>query len=197
MHNGLALLQKGHLFDSTGLDNLIDAVYNPVRFGLITDPALLVAVTGVCLQTGELRLFTSRPLTANPPHYNTQTIASRDDLVDAIRASTHQPFFMRPVRFRSAPTTPPRHYVDGGGREYAAIQVALDAGADEVLAILLSPETHETDDSIRPNDLIGVLQRTIDIFSEDVNLNDVRVPDLRSRGTNYWLAVRAGMQAAA
>ncbi|MBO0935999.1 patatin-like phospholipase family protein [Fibrella sp. HMF5335] len=192
-HDAAALFRTGCLFNSFKLDQLIDTVYDAPRFGRIVTPEKQVGVSAVCLQTGELRLFTTQPLAARLPHYTTQTIASRNDLVDAILASTHQPFFLEPVRIRSAPVAPARHYVDGGVREYAAIQVALDAGADEVLAVLLSPETPEAADSLKPNDLIGVLQRTIDIFSEDVSLNDVRVPDILSRGANYVLAVRQAM----
>lgn len=194
--DGATILRRGCLFDSTGLDTLVDTVYTPVRFGLLTDPAIRVGVTATCLQTGDLLIATTRPLPDRLPQYRTRTLGSRNDLVDAVRASAHQPFFMRPVRFQSDPPQPPRFYVDGGVREYAAIQVALDAGADEVLAILLSPETPPPDDTLSTTDLISVLQRTIDIFSEDVNLNDVRVPDLISRGTNYWLAVRANLFAA-
>ncbi|MBO0929647.1 patatin-like phospholipase family protein [Fibrella aquatilis] len=198
IHDATALFAKGCLFNSLKLDRLVDTVYDTTRFGLIKATGKQVGVSAVCLQTGELRIFTSQALAASLPHYTTQAINTRNDLVDAVLASSHQPFFLEPVRIRSDPSVPgaPRHYVDGGVREYAAIQVALDAGADEVYAILLAPETPEAADTLKPNDLIGVLQRTIDIFSEDVSLNDVRLPDILSRGTNYVLAVRQAMVAA-
>ncbi|GAB4024664.1 patatin-like phospholipase family protein [Spirosoma koreense] len=195
-HDALSLLQSGCLFNSLGLDSLIDNVFDTTRFNSIRSASHQIGLSSVCLQTGESFIFTTQPLAARPPVYTTRTITSRNDLVDAILGSSHQPFFLEPVRIRSDPPAPARHFVDGGVREYAAIQVALDAGADEVLAILLSPEVPEADESTNPNDLIGVLQRTIDIFSDDVNLNDVRVPDILSRGTNYFLAVRDGMVAA-
>lgn len=199
MQDITGLLSTGHLFNSFNLDTLVDMVFNTTRFNQILASGQQVGFAAVCLQTGELRMFNTQPLAANPPHYNTQQINSRNDFVDAILASVHQPFFFNPVKIRSAPASPPnppRHFVDGGVREYAAIQVALDAGAQEVLAILLSPEAPDVVNDLKPTDLINVLQRTIDIFSDDVSLNDVRVPDLASRGTNYFLAVRDAMVAA-
>lgn len=196
MQDAMGLFGTGHLFNSFNLDTLVDTVFNTDRFNQIIGSGKQVGFSAVCLQTGELRMFNTQPLAAKPPHYTTQRIGSRNDFVDAILASAHQPFFFNPVKIRSAPADPPRHYVDGGVREYAAIQVALDAGAEEILAILLSPETPNSMNDLKSTDLISVLQRTIDIFSDDVNLNDVRVPDLVSRGTDYFLAVREAMVAA-
>ncbi|MBD2752889.1 patatin-like phospholipase family protein [Spirosoma validum] len=193
MQDVMGLFGTGHLFNSFNLDSLVDAVFNNTRFNQIIGSGKQIGVAAVCLQTGELRMFNTQPLAANPPHYTTQRIINRNDFVDAVLASAHQPFFFNPVKIRSAPADPPRHYVDGGVREYAAIQVALDAGAEEILAILLSPETPDSANELKSTDLISVLQRTIDIFSDDVNLNDVRVPDIVSRGTDYFLAVREAM----
>ena len=196
MHDLPSLVRTGCLFNSFLLDTLIDTVFDAARFVQMSSPQKQVGVSAVCLQTGELKLFTTQPLPANQPHYTTQTIQSRNDLVDAIMASVHQPFFLAPVRIRSAPVNPARHFVDGGVREYAPIQVALDAGATDIMAILLSPEVPEPVNDLDVKSLIDVLQRTVDIFSDDVNLNDVRVPDIMSRGTNYVLAVRQAMVAA-
>lgn len=196
MHDALRLLQTGFLFNSAGLDGLIDRVFDANRFAILLAGGRQVGLAAVCLQTGELRVFSTRPLPANRPHYTTQQLTTRADLIDAIRASVHQPFFFQPVRFRSDAGPQPRHYVDGGVREYAPIQAALDAGATDVVAVLLSPAEPEAAPGLNPSNLIGVLERTIDIFTNDVGLNDVRVPDLLSRGAAYVQALRGRLSAA-
>jgi len=85
-----------------------------------------------------------------------------------------------------------RQYVDGGVKEYAGIQLAIDAGAEEIYAIVLNPETKDVDE--QPfNDALAILERTIDIFTAGVGKNDVRIPAVYNKTLQYIASVQKKM----
>jgi hypothetical protein len=88
-----------------------------------------------------------------------------------------------------------RQYVDGGVREYAGVQLAIDAGADEIYAILLNPKNAPVAETTY-NDGFSILQRTIQIFTTDVGVNNLRIPMQYNRALRYIDAVKKKMTAA-
>jgi hypothetical protein len=86
-----------------------------------------------------------------------------------------------------------RQYVDGGVREYAGIQLAIDVGADEIFVILLNTGT-DTTVEMPFGDAFTILKQTIDIFTSDVGVNDVRVPGIYNKALRYIDAVRSKMK---
>ena len=96
------------------------------------------------------------------------------DFQRAMLASTCQPVFMQPVEvFRNA--VPVRQYVDGGIRELTPLQVAIDNGATEILAITLSPN-QSSPLTTKFTTGIAMLERTIDMLTEDVSESDYQLP---------------------
>jgi len=76
---------------------------------------------------------------------------------------------------------------------YAGIQMAIDNGATEIFTILLSPDTKTIDDQEYIN-LFSILQKTIDIFTDDVGKNDLIIPAQYNEALNYIDAVKKKMQ---
>jgi hypothetical protein len=62
-------------------------------------------------------------------------------------------------------------------REYLAVEMAIALDATEIHAVALSP-TEEVPEHKRYGNTFGILEKTIDQFSDDVGLNDIRIPML-------------------
>jgi predicted acylesterase/phospholipase RssA len=115
----------------------------------------------------------------------------------AIMASACQPVFMTPVKIDlnyAQGIEKNFQYVDGGVREYAGIQMAIDQGATEIFCILLAPEKTQIDDK-QFETLFPILERTISMFSEDVEKNDLFIPAQHAKALRYIASVKRKMQA--
>ena len=73
------------------------------------------------------------------------------------------------------------------------MQIAIDAGADEIFAISLSPLAKDHA-STRYTKTMDVLGRTLDIFTADVGDNDIKIPRLYNRALRYIQAVKQNMK---
>ena len=91
-------------------------------------------------------------------------------------------------------TSPVRQYVDGGIREPTPLQAAIDHGAETIIAITNNPAKVPDD-----NQLIAkatpMLERTIDLLSEDVGTNDYRLAFFYQQTNTYLNAIRAKLLA--
>lgn len=155
---------------------------------LSTGPRQLF-VTSVNLRTGRL---TYHHTGAGGFQTNGDLVhaADRETLMRAMLASASIPVLMQPAGLQPGGGGDP--FVDGGVREYAPIQVAIDAGATDIVVILLSPRERGP---ARENlgRLPGVLQRTIDLLCEEVGDGDVKLAQLHATGARYVQAVRDGL----
>ena len=189
------LLSETAIFDSSPLWKLLTHHYTDERYTQLLATGKPVFLTTVCLQTGGLVVFTTEK---NPPsvqNYQLQTLISADQFRKAVMASASQPVFMDPVLInKNVPGDPhPNYqYVDGGVREYAGVEIAINNGATEIFTILLSPDTKSTDNITYAN-LFGILQKTIDIFTDDVGKNDLIIPEQYNEALWYIDAVKNKM----
>jgi hypothetical protein len=110
-------------------------------------------------------------------------------------ASACQPVFMPPIQVNKDLADDAERtyqYVDGGVREYAGINMAIDNGASHIFTILLSPEGADLVE--KPFEkLFGILQRTIDIFTLDVGKNDLLIPAIYNDALKYIDTVKRKM----
>ena len=88
---------------------------------------------------------------------------------------------------------PQYQFVDGGVREYAGVQIAIDNGATEIFTILLSSGQPDPDDSTRTN-LFSILEKTVDIFIDDVGINDLLIPFQYIQALKYIDLVKNNMK---
>ena len=106
-------------------------------------------------------------------------------------ASASIPFVFPPVKLGSVR---PESYVDGGVREVIPIQAALDAGANEVFAVVASatgvpPATtftgHKPLNSFENSNILDIVQRVaMDIMPDETSVNETDPPP-----TGWGLAV--------
>lgn len=180
------------LFDAQPLAQLIKKTFTDGMYQSILDTAKGLYLTTVCLQTGRITYFTTSDLPLTSPEYDVIRIQDASTFRRAMFASSCQPVFMPPYNVIESQDL---QYVDGGLREYAPVDLAIDTGATEVYAILLSPEKPETDDHIFKSPF-EILQQTMDWFTMDVAVNDLRMPKYVNRSLQYLKAVKAKMKEA-
>ena len=178
------------LFDAAPLGRLVMKHYTDAACQKIFQSGREVYLVTTCLQTTEAVVWTSQ----EPPiitSYEMIRAANATEFRRAVVASANQPVFMQPIEIREG--MPIRQYVDGGVREYLGMQIAIDAGADEIFAISLSPLAKDPADT-RYKKTFDVLQRTLDIFMADVGENDIKIPRLYNRALRYINAVKQNMK---
>ena len=179
------------IYDAKPLGNLVKQYYNDENCAALFNSSKEVFLLTTCLQTATAVAW----CTQEPPilsDYEIIRAANFTEFRRAMVASANQPVFMQPVEIREG-AVPVRQYVDGGVREYLGVQIAIDAGADEIFAISLSPVKKE-DSAIRYIKTFPILQRTLDIFSEDVGTNDIKIPRLYNKALRYIAAVKQNMK---
>ncbi len=186
-------LRANSLFDVTPLNDLIRSELTPARTDVIFASPMQMAITTVCLQTGRVTYFQTGPSLVSTQDADVIPIRDRETFFRAVLGSADQPALMPPIMIPPG-ADPPRQYVDGGVREYAPIRIAIDNGATDIYAILLSPERRETDNS-RFQGIANILLRTIGLFVEDVGENDVGTARLYNDSILYLRAVRERLAA--
>lgn len=190
---GISNLLTGiSLHDATPLKNLIANNLTDDRYNRLMASGKPVFLTATCLQTERLVYFTTQPAAASA-HYDINRIETVTDLRRAMLASSAQPVFIQPVEWRPG-TVPVRQYVDGGVRELTPFQAAIDNGAETIVAITNSPAQTPADNTPITR-AITVLERTIDLFSEDVSDTDYRTADFVRQTNTYLADVRARLRA--
>ncbi|HUC82916.1 MAG TPA: patatin-like phospholipase family protein [Flavisolibacter sp.] len=178
------------LFDAAPLGRLVMNHYNDATCGKIFQSGKEIFLVTTCLQTTQAVVWTSQePLIITS--YEMMKAVNATELRRAIVASANQPVFMQPIEIREG--TPVRQYVDGGVREYLGMQIAIEAGADEIFAISMAPLAKDPVDK-RYTKTMEVLGRTLDIFTADVGSNDIKIPRFYNRALRYMNAVRQNMK---
>ncbi len=183
------------IFDASPLWQQIVENYTDERYDDTVANGKNIYITTTCLQTGQMVVFTTDKTPATPAHYQIETIVNADQFRKAIMASACQPVFMQPIKINlhvPGSANPNFQYVDGGVREYAGIQMAIDNGATEIFTILLSSAEVEVED-IEYKNLFSILQKTIDIFTDDVGKNDLIIPQQFNEALQYIDAVKKKM----
>jgi len=183
------------IFEAGPLWNLMKKYYTDDLISRIMGGSQKLFLTTTCLQTGELVVFTNDAAAKDGRYYKVKLIKDAMHFRRAVMASACQPVFMPPILVNKDLTGDPERtfqYVDGGVREYAGINMAIDNGATNIFTILLSPEG--ADHFEKPYEkLFGILQRTIDIFTVDVGKNDLLIPAIYNDALKYIDAVKKKM----
>ncbi|MEO9144164.1 MAG: patatin-like phospholipase family protein [Ginsengibacter sp.] len=185
------------LFDVTPAWKLIQKYYPDTNYDLLLASGKKVFLTTACLQTNDLHVFTNDVSSIQPTDYNVVQTINANHFRRAMLASACEPVFMNPIQVgRDVPgaANPGYQYVDGGVIEYIGLQMAIDAGATEIFAILLSPEKSN---EVNPpfTNLLGILGETVDILTNEVGKNDVAIADQYVAALKYISEVKSQMLA--
>lgn len=188
-------LNTDSIFDANPLWNLVNKHFTDDRYNTLQTSGKKLYVNTTCLQTEDLTVFTNDAAATSKPGYEIRQIVNSDHFRRAIMASACQPVFMPTIQVnKNLPGNAEKdyQYVDGGVRQYAGIEMAIDAGATEIFTILLSTGASEIENKNYGN-LFSLMQRTIDIFMTDVGKNDLIIPNQFNEGLQYVEAVKRKM----
>lgn len=191
-----ARLNENALFTANGLGNKIKQVYTDDFYNRLVATGKKIYLTTVCLQTGELVVFTTDSTASNGDYYKIEHIVNADQFRRAVLASASQPVFMPPVKVNknvSGNANPNHQFVDGGVRELMGVGIALNAGATELFTIVLSAK-NSTPDNSEYSDLFSILLKTVEIFVTDVGDNDLYVPGQFINFVNCFNDLKAVMK---
>lgn len=186
---------KPSLYGTEPLHKRIAKSVTPQVFQALKASTRRMAVTSVDLRDGKLVYYQTGPTPIASDDVVVQ-VTSHEQLVQAIYASCSIPMAMPPVA-NSRPGAADDGYVDGGVREYVPIEIAIDAGADEIACIILAPpmDKRGTYDK-RFGSVVDVAQRAVDLLSEEVGASDVKLSQLYTNASVYINAVVAKLRAA-
>jgi predicted acylesterase/phospholipase RssA len=183
-------LGANSLLDASPLARLITANCTDAFCRSLFQSSKLVCLVATCLQTADSTYFANKDMPADSPA-TVEKISDPTTWRNAIMASACQPVLMPPITVDTG-KVPLRQYVDGGVRVYAGIQFAIDAGADEIYAILLSPSKADPIE-INYERPFPILERTVGIFEAETAINNLRQPMLYSAGLQYIADVKAAL----
>ena len=167
------------------------------RYNQIIQSSTDIYIITTCLQTQGTVVYTTHSSPKASPLYSVKTMKDAEHMRLSVLGSACQPVFMTPVKIDLNYAQGPEkefQYVDGGVREYAGIQMAIDQGATEIFCILLSTGT-ANEDRVEYTSLFPILQRTIAMFSEDVEKNDLFIPQQLAKALRYINSVKQKMKA--
>ncbi len=190
-------LNTDSIFDANPLWNLINKHFTDARYATLQASGKKLYINTTCLQTEELVVFTNDADAVSAKNYTIRQVVNADHFRRVIMASACQPVFMPTIQVNKNLQGNPEkdfQYVDGGMREYAGIEMAIDAGATEIFTILLSSDKTEVSD-VQYNSLFSLLERTIAIFTTDVGKNDLVIPNQYNEALKYIEAVKRKMVA--
>ncbi len=179
------------VFDVEPLATLISTHIDDDRARRLVRSDKQLLVCTVELQSGATVYHHTREAPEPDENVRYRRMRSRSDIMRAVLASACIPVFMPPI---SIPKDSDHQFVDGGVREIAPIKAAINAGATDIYAIILSPKKREP----KPGSFeksTGVLLRVIDLFTQEVVLNDLRHARRYAETNRYHDAVRAALKA--
>lgn len=198
-------LQHDAIYDATPLKGLVEREILGARAQQVFASATQMFVTTVNLNNGKTVFFQTGPPAVNTdPLTRLLRITDERELTRAMRASAHEPVFMPPVEVRpdSSPDAyrtdgiepgtaikPTDRYVDGGVREIAPIKIAIDNGATDIYAVVLSMRDPRRKERTY-DDALDILLRTIDLFTQEITKRDVTTAQRFNQGARYLDALK-------
>lgn len=188
-------LSQNSIMGVDPLWELIKKHYTDDFYTALQQSGKQIFLATTCLQTSQLVIYSNKPQ-APSDNYACRQLESPLQFRKAVLASACQPVFMPPVKVNlDIPGAPDQQhqYVDGGVREYAGIEMAIQNGATEIVAILLSAE-HTEVETKEFKDIYSILEKTIAIFTEDVGKNDMVVPVQYNEALKYIDSVKRKMR---
>ncbi|MCX8117015.1 MAG: patatin-like phospholipase family protein [Desulfobacterota bacterium] len=169
----LAFLFSDALNDTRPLERLIQNFFGDrTRYEKLLHSPTEMFVTVVNMQTGEVEY--------GNPHQDPKPV-----LLKKILASACVPVMMPPVKIGRY------QYVDGGVKEIAPFRKAIEEGATHILSVILSPDArHRAPSRKEFKSSMDILKRTLELLTDEVVDNDLKVANLYSEAIRYLDRIR-------
>lgn len=192
---GEAILEKKSVYNVEPLQGKIESIYTKNFYDQLQASGKEVYIITTCLQSEQIVVYTNNAAPKGGKYYETEVLQGYNHFQRAVLASACQPVFMNPVMVNkniAGHHAKDLQYVDGGVREYAGVQMAIDAGAEEIFVVLLS--TGKPSGSTEPfAKLLSIAGQTLQIFMEDISKNDLIGPFIYNDALQYIYEVKHKM----
>jgi NTE family protein len=178
------LTVKDGIWSTAPLKRLIDDKLTLARFKKIMDSPKTLIFTAVNLKTGRLEYWSTKPVDVPISSGEVKVIGKNDieTFKRALLASASEPVFMTTVQIQNNGA----RYTDGGLREIAGVEVAIELGATSVHTIVMAPEDSQIpDDDKNTYNLIQMAFRAVDLAAREISKSDVEVGKLNLQAVNY------------
>lgn len=159
------LIFSNSLYKPIGLQNLIRSKINLQR---LFDPATIIKISAVALETGELFYADSR---------NKEL---QEDFLLYVLASASMPLFFPAVPIAG------KHWYDGGLRDITPLEAAFKEHPDEIVVIITNPLGSRFEavlPQVKPGGAIRAILRTIEILLSEIATNDLQLVQAINK---YW-----------
>ena len=155
----LTLPWRSAIYNDKGLRKVIDKNYTDELHKKLCASDREILVCTVSLNTGETCYWSPNDL-------------DRDGFARALSASSNQPGLMPPRRIKIGED----YHVDGGVREIAPIQKAIECGAKKVFAIVLEP-SNVSESTGEFNRILPILLRSLELVFVETRKNDIEIAE--------------------
>jgi NTE family protein len=156
---------------------------------LIISTGRQLFLSTVDLVQGDLVYYQTGPR-ITPSRGRTVPIQTRNDLMKAMLASASIPVIMPPVPIGGS------LFLDGGIREYAPVEVVIDAGATEIYCVILAPDRAVK--GLKPgayDTIPKVAMRSLDLLMEEAGDDDLRIAQIYVDFARHRQQLRDRLQA--
>lgn len=173
------LRDRPYIYDTDPLLEMIETNITDQAYSDIMNSDTLLCLTTVSLQTGKITVFSTKEIPGNE-FYSIFPISTRQDLVDALLASSSQAGFLKPVSVQTGINHVGQpvfeQFVDGGNRDVIPSRIAVDQKPDELYVLSNNPSVlFPGEPDYAKNSVLNVIMRAIAIFIQDVRENDIAV----------------------
>jgi predicted acylesterase/phospholipase RssA len=163
---------KPFVYDTYPLMKQIEENIDDNTFNDIMNSNTILCLNAVNLQSGRVTVFTTKDIIPGTL-YDAKKINTRDELTQALLASSNQAVFMNPIRVGND------DYVDGGNREVIPTRVVYNNLAKdeehEIYILSNNPNELVTFPNKKFESILDVLMRAIMMFVQEVRENDLEV----------------------
>lgn len=172
------------IYKTTGLRNKLKEFLNNQLFTSLTNSKNNMLICTVDFVTGKIVNFYTGPhLGISSEQYELKKLANRDTLVNAVHASADMPVLTPLLSIQGG------LYADGGVKEILPIWPAIDMGATQIYAIILSskekqinPKNWKDKDNLS---LETITVRTLELILDEIRQNDIHPALLHSKSSEY------------
>lgn len=176
--SAINVMFKNSIYEVDNLKKLIYKYYDQEVFNILYNSEILVVVCTVCMENGVITYFTNKDIPGTS-EYRVIRWNDVNEMRDSIFASCCQPVLMPPVDIDGF------NYVDGGVKEFTPIDILIKSGADSIDIIVTTPDTDSGTDFLATNGIKNTLLTTLNILTNDVSYNDLKIARLYNRGVHF------------
>ena len=182
----VAVLFHSSFYSAEPLEKLIARELPDAVAQQVIDSDVQMFATTVSMQTGKVTYWATGPAETEREGIEVERVTSPDVLRRAIFASASEPVFLPLVRVLEGG----EQHTDGSVRELEPLKVAIANGAEEICAVVMEPEVRTpVQNTFRR--ILPTTERTVELFTEEILLNDIREAELYNEATLYRQALKA------